>query len=102
MEDARHTFNEVRRLQADAVGEPGNRRFRLLVEDGHRAACLWLDKEQLQALGLAIDQQFSPLSVIWPRDSAEARCRSPTPCRSRSVRCPRSTRCTRAVSCTGT
>jgi uncharacterized repeat protein (TIGR03847 family) len=71
MEDARHVFDEARRLQADAVGEPGNRRFRLLVEDGHRSACLWLEKEQLQALGLAIDQQFSPLSIIWPRAAVE-------------------------------
>lgn len=70
MEDARHTFDEVRRFQADAVGEPGNRRFRLLIEDGHRSACLWLEKEQLQALGLAIDQQFNPLSVLWRRDAA--------------------------------
>jgi uncharacterized repeat protein (TIGR03847 family) len=71
MEDARHTFDEVRRLEADAVGEPGNRRFRLLVEDGQRSACLWLEKEQLQALGQAIDQQFTPLSVLWQRDAAE-------------------------------
>lgn len=70
MEDARHVFDEVRRLEPDAIGEPGNRRFRLLVEDGHRSACLWLEKEQLQALGLAIQQQISPLSVIWPRETS--------------------------------
>jgi uncharacterized repeat protein (TIGR03847 family) len=39
------------------LGKPGERRFRLLVEtpDG-RSAILWLEKEQLQALGLAIEQ----------------------------------------------
>ena len=70
MDDARHQFDEARRLEPDAVGEPGHRRFRLLIEDGRRSACLWIEKEQLQALGLAIDQQTSPLSIIWPRQPA--------------------------------
>jgi uncharacterized repeat protein (TIGR03847 family) len=44
-------------LQAEAIGEPGHRTFRLLIEseDG-RAAAMWVEKEQLQALGLAVEQ----------------------------------------------
>jgi uncharacterized repeat protein (TIGR03847 family) len=44
-------------LQAQALGEPGHRTFRLLIEsDDGRAAALWVEKEQLQALGLAVEQ----------------------------------------------
>jgi uncharacterized repeat protein (TIGR03847 family) len=55
--DAQYVFGPVTRLQAQAVGEPGHRTFRLLVEsDDGRAAALWVEKEQLQALGLAVEQ----------------------------------------------
>jgi uncharacterized repeat protein (TIGR03847 family) len=55
--DAQYAFGPTTRLQAQAIGEPGHRTFRLLVEssDG-RAAALWVEKEQLQALGLAVEQ----------------------------------------------
>jgi len=55
--DAQHVFGPASRLQAQSIGEPGQRTFRLLVEspDGG-AAVLWLEKEQLQALGLAVEQ----------------------------------------------
>jgi uncharacterized repeat protein (TIGR03847 family) len=60
--DAQHAFGPATRLQAQAIGEPGQRTFRLLVEssDG-RAAALWLEKEQLQALGLAVEQLLAEL-----------------------------------------
>ena len=57
MFDAQYVFGPATRLQAQAIGEPGHRTFRLLIEgeDG-RAAALWVEKEQLQALGLAVEQ----------------------------------------------
>jgi uncharacterized repeat protein (TIGR03847 family) len=55
--EAQYAFGPATRLQAQAIGEPGHRTFRLLVEsDDGRAAALWVEKEQLQALGLAIEQ----------------------------------------------
>jgi uncharacterized repeat protein (TIGR03847 family) len=55
--DAQHVFGPVTRLQAQAIGEPGHRTFRLLIEsDDGRTAALWVEKEQLQALGLAVEQ----------------------------------------------
>lgn len=53
----------VARLAADAVGEPGQRRFRLLVlgADGTMAV-LWLEKEELQALAAAIEQLLLQLA----------------------------------------
>ncbi|MBI4201080.1 MAG: DUF3090 family protein [Chloroflexi bacterium] len=55
MTQARHEYGPVSRLQAEALGQPGSRRFRLLVEsrDG-RSAVLWLEKEQLFNLSVAI------------------------------------------------
>jgi uncharacterized repeat protein (TIGR03847 family) len=55
--DAQYVFGPVTRLQAQAIGEPGHRTFRLMVEsDDGRTATLWVEKEQLQALGLAVEQ----------------------------------------------
>lgn len=50
-------------LTADAVGEPGSRRFRLLVEAQHGSACLWLEKEQLFQLAIAIQQLLSTMDA---------------------------------------
>ncbi len=41
-------------IRADALGEPGQRQFRLLVEAQGGSAVLWLEKEQLFQLGVAI------------------------------------------------
>ena len=55
--EAQYVFGPATRLQAQAIGEPGHRTFRLLIEsDDGRAAALWVEKEQLQALGLALEQ----------------------------------------------
>ena len=50
-------------LTADAVGEPGSRRFRLLVEAQHGGACLWLEKEQLFQLAIAIQRLLSTMDA---------------------------------------
>ena len=47
-------FGRVNSLEAEAIGEPGQRTFRLRVSSGQRTASLWLEKEQLQALALAL------------------------------------------------
>ena len=47
-------FGRVSSLEAEAIGEPGQRTFRLRVSSGQRTASLWLEKEQLQALALAL------------------------------------------------
>ena len=46
-------FGKVSSLEAEAIGEPGQRTFRLRVTSDQRTASLWLEKEQLQALALA-------------------------------------------------
>jgi uncharacterized repeat protein (TIGR03847 family) len=47
-------FGRVSSLEAEAIGEPGQRTFRLRVSSDEHTASLWLEKEQLQALALAL------------------------------------------------
>ena len=49
-------FGRAELLEPEAIGEPGQRTFRLRVLSGAEAASLWLEKEQLVALTLAIRQ----------------------------------------------
>jgi uncharacterized repeat protein (TIGR03847 family) len=44
----------VSNLEAEAIGTPGQRSFRLRISSGGRTASAWLEKEQLQALALAL------------------------------------------------
>jgi uncharacterized repeat protein (TIGR03847 family) len=57
-----HDFGPVDEIDAEAIGEPGHRTFRVLAERGAATASLWLEKEQLQALGMIIEQQLARLS----------------------------------------
>lgn len=55
MTEAQHEFGRVSSLKAEAIGEPGSRRFRLVVEArGGGSVILWLEKQQLFNLGVAI------------------------------------------------
>lgn len=56
-------FGVIDRMQASSVGLPGQRTFRLqfINEDGDSAA-LWIEKEQLDALGSAVEQLMAQLS----------------------------------------
>ncbi|HZU69496.1 MAG TPA: DUF3090 family protein [Ktedonobacteraceae bacterium] len=54
----------VKVLGADAVGQPGQRRFRLFVQGQRPAlsAIMWLEKEQLSNLSLALDRVLAQLT----------------------------------------
>lgn len=52
---------DAQRLRVEALGEPGQRRFRLLVLVDGETTIIWLEKQQLQALGLAVDQMLDQL-----------------------------------------
>ena len=66
MAEAQYDFGLASRLDADAVGEPGRRTFRLLVRSGNSSALVWIEKEQLLALAVAIERvtaQVAPEEV---------------------------------------
>ena len=66
-------FGEIIYAGAEAVGVPGQRRFRLkLMNAEGRSAALWLEKEQLSALGEAIESVLAG-EGFQPRSRAEDR-----------------------------
>jgi len=51
-----YQFGPVLLVEAEAIGQPGQRRFRIkALADSGESASIWLEKEQLSALGDAIE-----------------------------------------------
>ena len=57
--NAKHDLGTLQTFETEAVGEPGQRRFRLRLFTEDIAASLWLEKEQVRALSTAIQQVLS-------------------------------------------
>jgi uncharacterized repeat protein (TIGR03847 family) len=55
-------LGRIRVLGADAVGKPGERRFRLFVQTARGSAIMWMEKEQLNSLSLALDRAVAQLT----------------------------------------
>jgi uncharacterized repeat protein (TIGR03847 family) len=51
MESSSHDYGQADSIDAEAIGEPGQRRFRLLIKSGGRQAALWMEKQQLASIG---------------------------------------------------
>lgn len=61
-------------LDADTVGAPGARRFRLFGRGGHTTAVMWVEREHFERLSLAIDRLLARLTsgkVLRREASAE-------------------------------
>ena len=54
--EKRYEFDEVTLISALAMGEPGKRTFFLIMGQKEEWVRVWLEKEQLETLALAIDQ----------------------------------------------
>ena len=63
MADAKYDFGLVDAVKAEALGEPGQRRFRLLLEGPGGSASLWLEKNQLFQLSVVIQRMLASLSL---------------------------------------
>ena len=66
MAETPHDLGEVHEVDVQAIGEPGHRTFRLLVQGGITTASLWIEKEQLEQLALIVDQQLARSSHTRP------------------------------------
>lgn len=61
-------FGAATFIVAEAIGQPGQRRFRLrALNDADESATLWLEKEQLGALGEAIENVLRSESYQYQR-----------------------------------
>ncbi|MCC7106495.1 MAG: DUF3090 family protein [Chloroflexi bacterium] len=69
MPEKRGAFGLVSRIEADAVGQPGSRAFRLRALATNGFAYLWIEREQLQALAMLIEQLLTGLPAIQIRAS---------------------------------
>ncbi len=58
-----YEFGPVSRLDAEAIGEPGRRTFRLLIDSPGGSAILWIEKEQLLELSLSIKRALGMLEM---------------------------------------
>jgi uncharacterized repeat protein (TIGR03847 family) len=66
MAAAQHDLGELDEIDVEAIGEPGQRTFRLLLASGPTTASLWLEKEQMEQLAMVIDQQLTGASQDQP------------------------------------
>ncbi len=63
---------QTERVRVEAIGEPGQRRFRLLALIDGDTHVAWMEKQQLQALGLALEQLLEQLPDTGPDLGAES------------------------------
>ena len=70
MPAARNDLGVSSTLKAEAVGVPGKRRFRLVVEAERGSAEVWIEKEQLSALALSLKQAIDEIGDRRPSEEA--------------------------------
>ena len=58
----KNEFTSVSRILPEAFGEPGKRTFRIQVDSASSSASVWVEKEDLFQLALAIQQIMGTLS----------------------------------------
>ena len=51
MSEATNDYGRAQSIDGEALGEPGNRRFRLVVISGTERASIWMEKQQLGSIG---------------------------------------------------
>ena len=69
---SRYRFGAISRIEPEAIGVPGQRTFRLILESGPGSAFLWLEKEQLSQLAIYIQEIISSLPSGTPKGESEA------------------------------
>lgn len=57
---------DAERVKAEALGEPGQRRFRLMAVIEGQTRIVWMEKEQLRRLGQALEQVLENLPDRGP------------------------------------
>jgi uncharacterized repeat protein (TIGR03847 family) len=67
MSEFQYEFDNIHRITADAVGEPGNRVFYIQIRRGIQLLSLLVEKEQVHALAQAIDRLLDELAQKNPR-----------------------------------
>jgi uncharacterized repeat protein (TIGR03847 family) len=66
MNDPVHEFGSVLSIDAEALGPPGQRTFRLMALSSYGAAWIWMEKEQLAGIGTWLSETVERLDVERP------------------------------------
>lgn len=72
MADARYDFASVDAIDAESIGEPGKRMFRVRVLEGDQSAALWVEKQLLAALGESLPRLLDQLNTSDQHGGEEA------------------------------
>jgi uncharacterized repeat protein (TIGR03847 family) len=80
MAGEQYDFGDAELVDVEAIGQPGNRRFRLFAQDRFGlSASLWMEREHMEALAVAIDRLLAQVSgrvILRPEAQASP---APTP-----------------------
>jgi uncharacterized repeat protein (TIGR03847 family) len=66
MERAEHDFGQAQSIDAESLGQPGQRTFRLLVQAGTHSASIWMEKQQLAGIGTWFEEVLERLDREQP------------------------------------
>jgi uncharacterized repeat protein (TIGR03847 family) len=66
MDTPANDFGRALSIDAEAVGQPGNRRFRLLVQSTGQSASVWMEKQQLAGIGEWFEETIQRLDREQP------------------------------------
>jgi uncharacterized repeat protein (TIGR03847 family) len=66
MEAPEHDYGRALSVDAEAVGQPGQRRFRLLVRSTNQTGSIWMEKEQLAGIGTWLEEVLERLDKERP------------------------------------
>lgn len=70
MSYAKYDFGQISKLSAESVGEPGQRTFHIIIESSNESsAIIWLEKEQLFNMAVALKRTVSTIEVESPSNS---------------------------------
>jgi uncharacterized repeat protein (TIGR03847 family) len=71
MESAEHDFGRALSIDAEAVGRPGQRRFRLLVRSTSSSISVWMEKQQLAGIGTWFEEVLERLNREHPSNEPD-------------------------------
>lgn len=72
METPEYDLGRVLSIDAEAIGEPGRRRFRLITRSSVYAVGIWMEKEQLAGIGAWFDEMLRRLEEERPSGEPDA------------------------------
>lgn len=72
MEESQFELGDIITFHAESIGKPGERFFRLLIEATAGSACIWLEKEQLLQLAIAIQRLLATTDADRSSDEVRA------------------------------